>query len=69
MMWRTFFDAVIMAEVKRCPLHLPCHEVNATRRVVCGEAVVHARAVRGTEHGRVVFTLWEKAPLLLEEGT
>jgi hypothetical protein len=23
MMWRTFFDAVIMAEVKRRPLHLP----------------------------------------------
>jgi hypothetical protein len=23
MMWRTFFDAVIMAEVKRCPLRLP----------------------------------------------
>jgi hypothetical protein len=22
-MWRTFFDAVIMAEVKRRPLHLP----------------------------------------------
>jgi hypothetical protein len=23
MMWRTFFDAVIMAEVKRRPLRLP----------------------------------------------
>jgi hypothetical protein len=22
-MWRTFFDAVIMTEVKRCPLRLP----------------------------------------------
>jgi hypothetical protein len=22
-MWRTFFDAVIMTEVKRCPLLLP----------------------------------------------
>jgi hypothetical protein len=22
-MWRTFFDAVIMTEVKRCPLCLP----------------------------------------------
>jgi hypothetical protein len=27
------------------------------------------RAVRGTEHGRVVFTPWERAPLLLQEGT
>jgi hypothetical protein len=27
------------------------------------------RAVRGTEHGRVVFTSWERAPLLLQEGT
>jgi hypothetical protein len=27
-----------------------------------------ARAVRGTEHGRVVFTPWERAPLLLQEG-
>jgi hypothetical protein len=28
-----------------------------------------ARAVRETEHGRVVFTPWERAPLLLQEGT
>jgi hypothetical protein len=28
-----------------------------------------ARAVRGTEHGCVVFTPWEGAPLLLQEGT
>jgi hypothetical protein len=28
-----------------------------------------ARAVRGTEHGRVVFTPWERAPLPLQEGT
>jgi hypothetical protein len=28
-----------------------------------------ARVVRGTEHGRVVFTPWERAPLLLQEGT
>jgi hypothetical protein len=27
------------------------------------------RVVRGTEHGRVVFTSWERAPLLLQEGT
>jgi hypothetical protein len=47
-MWRTFFDAVIMAEVKRRPLRLPCRRVNATRRVVGGAAVVRARTVRGT---------------------
>jgi hypothetical protein len=23
MVWRTFFDVVIMVEVKRCPLRLP----------------------------------------------
>jgi hypothetical protein len=28
-----------------------------------------ARAVRGTELGRVVFTLWERARLPLQEGT
>jgi hypothetical protein len=28
-----------------------------------------ARAVRGTEHGRIVFTPWERAPLLLQERT
>jgi hypothetical protein len=28
-----------------------------------------ARAVRGTEHGRVVFTPWERASVLLQEGT
>jgi hypothetical protein len=38
-MWRTFFDAVIMAKVKRHPLHLPYHEVNATGWVVRGAAV------------------------------
>jgi hypothetical protein len=30
---------------------------------------VHARAVRGTEHGRVVFTPWERALSLSQEGT
>jgi hypothetical protein len=30
---------------------------------------LRARVVRGTEHGRVVFTSWERAPLLLQEGT
>jgi hypothetical protein len=38
-------------------------------RVVRGAAVVHARAVQGTEHERVVFTPWERALLLLQEGT
>jgi hypothetical protein len=28
-----------------------------------------AWVVRGTEHGRVVFTPWERAPLPLQEGT
>jgi hypothetical protein len=28
-----------------------------------------ARVVRGTEHGRVVFTPWERAPLPLQERT
>jgi hypothetical protein len=37
--------------------------------VVRGAAVVHARAVRGTEHGRVVFTPWERALSLSQEGT
>jgi hypothetical protein len=46
-----FFDAVIMAEVKRRLLHLPkvppaLRRVNATGRVFRGAAVV--RAVRGT---------------------
>jgi hypothetical protein len=39
-MWRTFFDAVIMAEVKRRPLRLPCRGVNATGQVVRGAAIV-----------------------------
>jgi hypothetical protein len=32
-------------------------------RVICGAPVARARAVRGTEHGRVIFTPWERAPL------
>jgi hypothetical protein len=36
-------------------------------RAIRGAAV--ARVVQGMEHGRVVFTPWEKAPLLLQEGT
>jgi hypothetical protein len=30
---------------------------------------VRARAVRGTEHGRVVFTPWERVLSLSQEGT
>jgi hypothetical protein len=30
---------------------------------------LRVRVVRGTEHGRVVFTPWERAPLPLQEGT
>jgi hypothetical protein len=63
------FGAVIMAEVKRRLLRLPCRRVNATGRVVGGVAVVRVRAVRGTEHGRVVFTPWERALALSQEGT
>jgi hypothetical protein len=71
--WRTFFDEVIMVEVKRRLLRLPkasfaLPRVNAMRRVVRGAAVARARAVRGTEHGYVVFTPWERAPLPLQEG-
>jgi hypothetical protein len=38
-------------------------------RAVCGAAVARARVVRGTEHGRVVFMPWERALMLLQEGT
>jgi cytochrome oxidase assembly protein ShyY1 len=69
MTWRTFFDAVIMAEVKRRLLRLSYRRVNATGRVVRGAAVVLARAVRGTEHGCVVLTPWERALSLSQEGT
>jgi hypothetical protein len=37
--------------------------------VVHGVAVACARAVRGTEHGRVVFTPWERVLSLSQEGT
>ena len=74
MTWRTFFDAVIMTEVKRrrfaCQRHrLSCRRVNVTGRVVHEVAVVRARAVRGSEHGQVVFTPWERALSLSQEGT
>jgi hypothetical protein len=71
-MWRTFFDAVIMTEVKRRPLRLPevslaYQKVNATGWAIRGASVAHARVVRGTEHGCVVFMPWERAPLPLRE--
>jgi hypothetical protein len=39
------------------------------RRAVRWAAVARAHVVRGTEHGRVIFTPWERAPLPLQEGT
>jgi hypothetical protein len=47
MAWRTFFDAVIMAEVKRprfaCQsCRLPCRGVNATGRAIRGATVARA---------------------------
>jgi hypothetical protein len=38
-------------------------------RAIRGAAVAHARVVRGTEHGRVVFMPWERALLPLQKGT
>jgi hypothetical protein len=73
MVGRTFFDAVIMAEVKRRPLRVPkgvaCLAAKLMRRDGRFAGRPHARAVQGMEHGRVVFTPWERAPLLLQEGT
>jgi hypothetical protein len=34
-----------------------------------GVVVARARAVRGAEHGRVVFLPWERALMPLQEGT
>jgi hypothetical protein len=61
-----------MTEAKRRPLLLPevslaLQGVNATGRTIRGASVARARAVRGTEHGRVVFTPWERAPLPFQE--
>jgi hypothetical protein len=36
-------------------------------RAIRGASVARARAVRGTEHRRVVFTPWEGAPLLFQK--
>ena len=45
-----------VARFSRQKRRLSRHGVNATRRVVGGAAVARARAVRGTDHGRPVFT-------------
>jgi hypothetical protein len=36
-------------------------------QAIHGASVARARAVRGTEHGRVIFTPWEGAPLPFQE--
>jgi hypothetical protein len=61
-MWHTFFEAVIMTEVKRCPSAcqrrcVSCQGVNATGRATRGVSVARVRVIRGTEHGCVVFML------------
>jgi hypothetical protein len=38
-------------------------------RAIRGASVARARAVRGTEHGLVVFTPWARASLPLQERT
>jgi hypothetical protein len=38
-------------------------------RAIRGAVVARARVVQGTEHGHVVFMPWERALLLLQEGT
>jgi hypothetical protein len=46
---------------------VPCQGVNATGQAIRGVSVARARAVRGMEHGCVVFMLWER-PLLPLQG-
>jgi hypothetical protein len=46
-----------------------CQGVNATGRAIREASVARVRAVRGTEHGRVILTPWERAPPLLQEKT
>jgi hypothetical protein len=71
--WCTFFDAVIMAEVKRRPaspakgIARPAEELMRWDGQFTGRS--RAWVVRGTEHGRIVFTPWERVPLPLQEGT
>jgi hypothetical protein len=62
--WQRRNDARFACQ--RC--RLPCRGVNATGRAVRGAPVAHAQAVRGTEHGRVVFMPWERALLPFQEG-
>jgi hypothetical protein len=45
---------------------VPCQGVNATVQAIHGASVARARVVRGTEHGCVVFMLWERALLPLQ---
>jgi hypothetical protein len=45
--WRTFFEAVIMTEVKRRPP--ACQGVNAMGRATRGVSVARARVVRAME--------------------
>jgi hypothetical protein len=45
--WRTFFEAVIMTEAKRCSSacqrrRLSCQGVNATGQAICGVSVARA---------------------------
>jgi hypothetical protein len=74
MTWRTFLTrslwrrrSVARFSCQRC--RLSRRGVNATGRVVHGAAVSRVRAVRGTEHGRAVFTPRERVPLLSLDGT
>jgi hypothetical protein len=60
--WRTFFEAVIMTEVKRRPpacqkRRASYQVVNATGRATRGVSPARARVVRGMEHECVVFML------------
>jgi hypothetical protein len=60
-------SSVARFSYQRC--RLSCRGVNATGRVVRGAAVARARVVRETEHGRAVFTPWERVLSLSQEGT
>jgi hypothetical protein len=66
MVWCTFFDTVIMVEVKqRCfacqRCCLPCRGVNATGRVVRGAAAYASRSRNGTRVCRL-HTVGEGSP-------
>jgi hypothetical protein len=36
-------------------------------RAIHGASIARARVIRGTKHGRTVFTLWERALLPFQE--